>query len=157
MVGTLEERSAAYIAGYVLKKMNGTWDATLGIRAPFCRMSLKPGIGAGAIPDVASVMMQYRLEEKGDVPIGLRHGRTIMPLGRYLRRQLRAQCGLPEDCPEEVIEAYRQGLLPVFQYADAVGKGNSSLWKAAAQDAFSQVNDQANRNIRARSIRKGSI
>lgn len=157
MVGTLEEKSAAYIAGYVLKKLGSTWDDKCGLQRPFVRMSLKPGIGAGAIPDVASAVMQYNLEKKGDVPIGLRHGGSIMPLGRYLRRQLRAQCGLPEDCPEEVIEAYRQGLLPVFQYADAVSHGDSALWKASVQDAFEQVNDQANRNIAARSKRKGSI
>lgn len=156
MVGTLEERSAAYIAGYVLKKMNITSVDTCRV-APFARMSLRPGIGAGAVPDVASAVMQWKLEEKGDVPIGLRHGSRVLPLGRYLRRHLRLQCGLDEDCPEEVIEALRTGLLPVFDYASSVSSGSPYLFKAACQFAFEEVNGQVNRNMAARNMRKVTV
>jgi hypothetical protein len=156
MVGTLEEKSAAYIAGYVLKKMNTTSVDTSRV-APFARMSLRPGIGADAVPDVASAVMQWKLEEREDVPIGLRHGASVMPLGRYLRRTLRLQCGLDENCPEEVIEALRTGLLPVFDYASATSSGSPHLFKAACQYAFEEINGQVNRNMSARNMRKATV
>jgi hypothetical protein len=144
MVGTLEEKSAAYIAGYVLKKILCTPCDTSRV-PPFARMSLKPGIGAGAIPDVASVMMQLKLEEKlSDVPGGLRHGNNIWPLGRYLRRLLRQQVGLPVNAPEATLEALRQGLLPVFEYAAANAKGSSDLFDASLKAAFLELNGDYN-------------
>lgn len=160
MVAELNERTAAYIAGYVLKKIVAT-SVTTSNRVPeFARMSLKPGIGAGAVPDVASVVMQYKLEEKeGDVPSGLRHGRGVMPLGRYLRNKLRLQCGLPEGAPDHVIEALRQGLLPVFDYADAAcsAPGMARFKRYVAAQALEEVNDQVARNLVARSQRRTSI
>lgn len=161
LVGDLNEKSAAYIAGYVLKKMKGTPASTCAGRIPeFARMSLKPGIGAGAVPDVASVVMQWKLEEKeGDVPSGLRHGKSVMPLGRYLRNRLRLQCGLPEGAPEHVIEALRQGLLPVFDYADAAcsAPGMARFKRFYAQKALEEINEQVGANLQARAARRGSL
>lgn len=154
----LNEATAQYMCGYVLKKMTSAKDARLAGRLPeFARMSLRPGIGADAIPDVASAMMQYRLEEKMvDVPQSLAHGKKELPLGRYLRRRLRLQCGLPENAPAEVIEALRQGLLPVFDYARAnTPKGSPGLFREVCKQTFEQLNDQAVRNATARDrIRK---
>lgn len=157
MVGRLEERSAAYIAGYVLKKLK-TSSSISGRHPEFARMSLKPGIGAGAVPDVASAVMQWKLEERnGDVPVGLRHGSAVLPLGRYLRRKLRLQCGLPEDCPEHVIEALRTGLLPVFDYADAVCSHPTMarFKKEVVKNAIHEVNMQLGNNLMAKTRIKG--
>lgn len=85
MVAGLSAKSAMYIAGYVVKKMTHSSDPRLDGRAPeFARMSLKPGLGALALDAVVSVLVQYNLP----VPLGLRHGKKILPLGRYLRRKL---------------------------------------------------------------------
>lgn len=160
MVGSLEERSAQYICGYVTKKMTSAKDARLGGRHPeFARMSLRPGIGAGAIHDVASVMMQYRLEEKMvDVPTHLAHGGQSRPLGRYLRRKLRVACGLPESAPEEVVEALRQGLLPVFDYArNVTPRGASGVYRSVVEETFAELNEQARRNSNARDLKRRQL
>lgn len=92
LLGTLEERSAQYIAGYVMKKMTSTDDVRLHGRHPeFARMSLRPGIGGYAVEDIANALVGIPLD--GDVPSGLRHGSKVLPLGRYLKRRLRVQLG----------------------------------------------------------------
>lgn len=92
----LEPESAAYIAGYVTKKMTSTEDSRLFGRHPeFARMSTKPGIGALAIDDVSSVLRAKNISEElvGSVT-SLRHGLKQMPLGRYLKEKLREEFGL---------------------------------------------------------------
>lgn len=153
MVAELNIKTARYITGYVAKKYTKADNPLLNGRHPeFARMSLRPGIGANAIPDVASAMMQYRLEEKlPDVPVGLRHGPSELPLGRYLRRLLRMQVGLDENAPPEVLEALRQGLLPVYEAVEAAfphAKGD--LKKALLIDTVEKVNEQYGRNVTAR-------
>lgn len=95
MLGDLTVQSARYIAGYVTKKMTSHLDPRLGGRAPeFARMSLKPGIGAGAMKQVAAAFDQYagqHFSADVDVPYLLSHGGKQMPLGRYLRRKLREE------------------------------------------------------------------
>lgn len=156
MLGTLEERSAQYIAGYVVKKMTRPDDPRLLGRLPeFARMSLKPGIGAGAIPDVASALMQYKLEASGrDVPNSLRHGSRLLPLGRYLMKRLRLECGLDEKAPEHVIEALRAGLLPVFEAALAVAPGQTraAYRRELIRQAIEAENEQPGRNVAAKSV-----
>lgn len=97
----LEIASARYVARYVVKKMTRWDDPRLGNKHPeFARMSLKPGIGHGALAAVAATIIQYDLlTPEGDVPVTLRHGSTQWPLGRYLRRKLRLALGLDERSP----------------------------------------------------------
>lgn len=91
-LGELTEKSAQYIAGYVLKKMTSVEDKRLNGRFPeFARMSLRPGIGANAVERICGALdgIDYGI----DVPVGLRHGARVLPLGRYLRRRLRVALG----------------------------------------------------------------
>lgn len=100
----LEIGSARYIARYVVKKMTRFDDPRLGNRHPeFARMSLKPGIGHGVLERVAALITRYNLlTPEGDVPVTLRHGTTQWPLGRYLRKKLRAHLGLDERSPHVI-------------------------------------------------------
>lgn len=100
-VGTLTTNSAQYIAGYVTKKMTSKSDPRLNGRHPeFARMSLRPGIGADAMHEVASTLMTFNLDTlQGDVPSALRTGSRLLPLGRYLRRRLRKLVGKEEKAP----------------------------------------------------------
>lgn len=110
-LGLLEPHSAAYIAGYVTKKMTRTDDVRLGNRHPeFARMSLRPGIGHGAMWDMASALISLS-QDGPDVPTALRHGKKIMPLGRYLTRSLRAMTGNDQAAPLEAIQKSQEKLL----------------------------------------------
>lgn len=117
-VGELNEKSAQYISGYVVKKMTAKDDLRLDGRYPeFARMSLKPGIGAGVMDDVASVLLQYDAEDLEDVPGVLRHGKKMMPLGRYLRKRLRARMGREVSTPAAVSKKMEAALQPLREYA----------------------------------------
>lgn len=123
-VGSLTFESAAYIAGYVTKKMTAKDDPRLEGRHPeFARMSTNPGIGGKAMDDLANVMMTKHgskmLAELGDVPTVLKHGGKSMPLGRYLRRKLREKLDIPEmgfDSP--ACQKQREELQDVFDHSE---------------------------------------
>lgn len=101
-LGSLEDASAQYIAGYCLKKMTNPEDPRLNGRYPeFARMSLRPGIAGDAMQSVADSILRYNCLED-DVPAALRHGRALHPLGRYLRRRLRVLVKRDVLAPKEV-------------------------------------------------------
>nr|QJB19175.1 MAG: replication initiator protein [Microvirus sp.] len=126
--GTLENDSAAYIAGYVTKKLTNPNDqkaiALLQGRHPeFARMSNRPGIGFDALDKIAEALLtqhgQYMLTEHGDVPVSLDHGGRLFPLGRYLRQKLRQKISAAEtfdpqtgelkyEAKEKTAQAYQE-------------------------------------------------
>lgn len=118
-VGQLTTQSAQYLAGYVTKKMTSKTDPKLDGRFPeFARMSLRPGIGADAMHEIASELMRFNLENtQADVPSALRHGSRLLPLGRYLRRKLRTLVGKDEKTPEQVMEKIAEEMRPLRESA----------------------------------------
>lgn len=105
--------SAAYIAGYVAKKMTAADDPRLNGRHPeFARMSRRPGIGVSALHELASMLLE--LEEFGrvqtDVPVSLQFGGRHRPLGRTLRIKLREMIGRGPHAPPEVLEKQKEEL-----------------------------------------------
>lgn len=114
-LGTLEDDSAGYMARYVTKKMTKHDDPRLLGRYPeFGRMSLRPGIGGDAMWDIASALMQYELDStEPDVPTSLRHGKKLLPLGRYCRRRLRKFIGHEENAPQAVVDQMAAEVLPL--------------------------------------------
>lgn len=119
MLGTLEPKSMAYVAGYVVKKMTKDDDYRLeGRRPEFARMSLRPGIGLGMMDELASTLMEHKLDEKMvDVPTTLQHGTKQFPLGRYLRRKLRERIGREPNCPETVLRQMEEKMRPLRETA----------------------------------------
>lgn len=76
-------------------------DERLGGHHPeFARMSLRPGLGAYAVPSMADVLTSSSgartIAHLGDVPMALRSEGKLLPLGRYLRRKLREELGFDE-------------------------------------------------------------
>lgn len=128
LLGILETSSAQYIAGYVTKKMTAKDDERLGGRHPeFARMSLRPGIGAGMMDEVASTWMSHDLglaSGQPDVPSALAHGGRNLPLGRYLRRRLRVLVGMD---PKSTQYSYDKSQEEVRSLQEAAKTGEKTL------------------------------
>lgn len=145
LLGTLEAASAGYMAGYVTKKLTRSDDPRLGDRHPeFARMSLRPGIGAHFMHEVASSLMQFNLEEaaQGDVPSSLRHGSRTLPLGRYLRRKLRTLVGKEPHAPQSTLDAVAETLRPLFidaRHSEKNPSAKTHIMEAHAQKARSLI------------------
>lgn len=122
-LGDLTWDSAAYIAGYVTKKMTQKDDPRLQGRFPeFARMSLRPGIGALSVVQVAEALQNKHgwdeILRTGDVPLSLRHGRKNMPLGRYLRVKMREALEWEETgAQDNGMEAFKKSaeMLTLYQ------------------------------------------
>jgi len=141
MLGSLEPKSIAYIAGYITKKMTKKDDPRLEGRLPeFARMSLRPGIGLGMMDELASTLLEHRLDEKMiDVPTSLQHGKNKWPLGRYLRRKLRARIGREENAPPETIQARKAEMQPLRQIAWDTNKSLSSVFLETTEGKRIQI------------------
>lgn len=116
-LGTMD-KAASYICGYVVKKMTRRDDPRLQGKYPeFARMSLRPhGIGALAMDDVASEVMQKRLSSEIDIT-SISYGKSVKPLGHYLTKRLRRLRGLDEKAPQSVLDKVQAELRPLREAA----------------------------------------
>lgn len=110
-IGEVTPESAAYVTGYVLKGWTSGDDVQRdGLPPEFCRMSLRPGIGALCLPGWADRLMTRvgaaGLAQEGDVITQFRMGAQWYPLGKYLSRKFREELG-------------RDGKAPVFRQLEA--------------------------------------
>lgn len=130
----LNDDTAAYVCGYVTKKMTGKDDIRLleGQHPEFARMSNRPGIGANFMDEVASVLLEQ--DEIGeDVPGVLGHGKgRYKPLGRYLRQQLRLRVGRPKEVPQSVVDKVFEEMQPLRAFAFE----NSRSFSSVVQEVF---------------------
>lgn len=97
-------------------------------------MSLRPGIGADAMARVAVLWTKYPLAQRiVDVPSVLRHNRSLLPLGRYLRRRLRTELGRDEKAPGVVSES-----------SEAVQLLRSFAWNSgrSVSSVFAELNSE---------------
>lgn len=114
----LTAKHAAYVCGYVMKKMTNKADDRLHGRYPeFARMSLKPGIGGDYAPAIAAAIPDAHLEKMEDVPTAIRMGGKLMPIGRYIRRRIRIELGGDGTAPEAIIRKMEEEMLPLLQAA----------------------------------------
>lgn len=112
-------------------------------------MSLKPGIGADFMYEVASAILFGRSSTLDDAPTSLQHGSRKLPLGRYLRRKLRPLIGLDTATPESTIEALQETLRPMRETAF----NNSRSFKKEVIEAGNQT--VLNRETKAKIFNKG--
>lgn len=100
-VAELNIQTAQYISGYVVKKIRKLSDEEiqdLSGRSPeFARMSRRPGLGAGMVPDLASALLTNRTGEPEHLPYAVQMSRKRYVLGRYLRNLLRKHLGISDD------------------------------------------------------------
>lgn len=139
-LGGITPQSAAYLARYVVKKMTVKSDPRLKGRYPeFCRMSLRPGIGASAMHEVADVWLSHNLEKlEDDVPLALRHGAHELPLGRYLRKRLRLLVGKDEKAPQVVLDKIAEELRDVRESAFNASTSFASAIVDSAKGKFAR-------------------
>lgn len=124
-----------YTAGYTVKKLTRRDDPRLNGRHPeFARMSNRPGIGAGAMRLLSDQLHSAAglddVARRGDVPTHLKIGRKTIPLGRYLRKKLREEIGMPDGWNAAAMEKFsaEEALkLQALWRSKGGGKGNSTL------------------------------
>jgi hypothetical protein len=148
-IGDLSLHSAAYIAGYVTKKMTDASDKRLLGRYPeFARMSLRPGIGAHAIETIAASLRskagKREIERLSDVPNMLLHSGSRLPLGRYLRNRLRKELGRESKQSDEAAYKCQMEMLKLYQAAahpgESITQGKIRYDADARQRTLQQMN-----------------
>lgn len=154
-VGDLNSHSAAYICGYVTKKMTNPKNEDVkkwlnGRHPEFARMSLKPGIGALAINIIAETLETdfgcNNLSDSGDVPQILQHGSRKFPLGKYLRGKLRERMGMEKTTPPEILQILKDEMHTLYiEYRK--GKKAQAL---SQKQWLLEKNRQKVRNLEAR-------
>lgn len=106
-LGEVNAATAAYVTGYVSKKMTAWEDPRLEGRHPeFARMSRRPGLGKVAAVEVADRLTDRggssAIAQVGDVASEVRINGKKYPLGRYLRNAIREAVGWEQGAPEIV-------------------------------------------------------
>lgn len=110
--GPLNSDTADYIGGYTCKKLTTAKDiarivqktgnlAIKSLRPEFARMSLRPGIGALVVPDVALSIKKALPSGSFVIPSVLKHGKKARPLGRYLKRLICEKLGFDPKAESE--------------------------------------------------------
>lgn len=157
-IGTLALDSAQYVCGYVTKKMTAKDDTRLYGRYPeFARMSNRPGLGFGALQPVADQWNSLNLaSSEADVPAALRHGGRMLPLGRYLRRELRALVGMEKEAPEATLQEASERLLglrrtvPTREGGILAQLGHTKTYTHTLKEDILNANKQKNLNTETR-------
>lgn len=129
------QKTAQYVVGYVTKKFDAA--SLPGRVPPFARMSRHPGLGAGAVPEIARIGTSdagsRAIARDKDVPSVLRQGQKLWPLGRYLRGRLRLEHGADRaELPEAKAREWRAQMFAVRRAAGNRFKHRSCFMEDAA-------------------------
>lgn len=134
--------SYGYIAGYVMKKMTSKHDKRLEGRHPeFSRMSLQNGgIGINAVPGIATTSARRMSDGvQNDVDSLVRIDGKVMPIGKYLRQQIRKHLGGDGSAPPSVIKQMEAEMLPLLYAASLDHKEGSTLKSEIKKRAAAQI------------------
>jgi len=168
--GELTVAAAAYVAGYVTKKLTSpdspqnrayreAHGQLLRDRIPeFMRPSRNPGIGATAIPAIgASLTTDAGCDEiikRQDVPSVLRTNNRKMALGRYLKGKLREELGFPENATEGWLLRATQELCALQEAYEADASNTKSYYQFQAETRKQKI---LNIESRFNSLNKGGL
>lgn len=95
--------------------------------------------------EVASSLLTFNLETtQADVPVSLRHGSRMLPLGRYLTGKLRTYVGKDPGAPESVKQERAQELQSLRDRA------STRTDRKGIRAQYLEENQQKLRNLNAR-------
>lgn len=139
-LGSLSFKSASYCAKYVNKKMTSAHDSRLNGRHPErSYKSLKPGIGAVALPQIVASLHDSVTGEVLPIPQYLQHGGKKYPLGRYLTKILRRLHHVDEDAAKaENMAIYQESLLQMQK--DSLANPKTYAMGLASYIAYKNTN-----------------
>lgn len=104
-VAECNRNTVQYVAGYVTKKFVKKEDDRV---QEFARMSLRPGLGFGAVERLAALISdekyKHLFQGNSTIPDGLRHGPTFLPFDRYIKGKLCQVLEYDADCAEYLSE-----------------------------------------------------
>lgn len=154
MLGTVTLESCGYVCEYVTKNMLDSRDDRLHGREPeFKRQSLKPGIGFAALDELSQALLAIDADEsEDDVPLALRHGAYVKPLGRYLRTKLRGMIKGDEKAPE----FYDEEMLDMWLRAKLAAPSQAEVRNNVFKNLIIEAGEQRVLNMKAKAkLRKG--
>lgn len=145
VLGSFSPESAAYVAGYTVKKLRKTDPLLAGRQSEFSRMSLRPAIGYSAVPKIVQALQASgRIHFDEDVPGALRHGSSLMPLGKTMMRRIRKELGRDEKAPETVIKRMEEEMSPVRDFAFNNSLSLKSVYEELAAPAALNIETKFN-------------
>lgn len=92
-------------------------------------MSLRPGIGAWSASSICEALPIDEI----DAPTGLRHGKSVLPLGRYITGKVKDELGLAKS--EEV----ETKVLDMLTRSKDTGASIGDLVRADGEAAFRRL------------------
>lgn len=140
-VDEVNQTTAAYVCGYVTKKMGAKDDPRLEGRLPeFAQASRKPPLGAATIRHMQSMLETKSgckaLADKGDIPMSFRMDGKIYPIGKYWRDWLRERMGItnPPRNPSWELDMDKWG-----KEQDNAKKTTTRIWRRQARKQSEKV------------------
>lgn len=160
--GQLDADGAAYVAGYVVKKLTKADDPRLSGRAPeFALMSRRPGIGLASIQDFVQVLETREgaiyLGRYKDVPKAFTCAGRHLPIGNYLRQKLRlyffgSHLKPREAADQEGLIQHEKTQAQLLEYLPPMSVDASAFERWSAWD---QANDQVRKQMTLERLQRG--
>jgi len=173
-IGTLENDSASYIAGYIQKTVKVDGKAVMGLtnkkdplvqnwlkgRHPeFTRMSRRPGIGGDSVDNVVAALKstygdEY-VDQHGDVPFQLTHGGQSYSIGRYLRECIRREYGFKKKTTLKGSVSYapEDSMLKLSEKKNNEQLEIHAKAKSISKDPYQYEKDLKNKKIKSQEIK----
>lgn len=141
-IGDISKDSAAYIAGYCVKKLTARNDPYVDIlsqvQPEFTTMSKQQGgIGLPAIKKLAEILKNNKFFDKKKILKQLSIGGKIYPLGRYLMNKLMDELG----------QEHREKGLQFYDYQQEIYKKYKHLIDTPGAFIAAQYNEQNSKRL----------
>jgi len=143
--GTVDHRSAAYVAGYVHKGLKANHPDLRGRYPEYSRMSLRPAIGKRGTDNICEA---HSMTDEDEPPRVFRVGGTDYPLGRYLSNYVRTIFGYESPKERHKANTYITQFKRIEELGSVAKFVDEQQSKRTASDHRSQARQRFNRTLR---------